>query len=53
MLKDKRKIPLFIKTENGIYHSYFVKNGIHFCKGYHLVLEEEVLEKSYMEGDLK
>lgn len=52
ILKNKRKRPLYIKTKNGIYQSYYIKNGLHFCKGYHLILLQEVIAESYIKEDL-
>lgn len=53
LLKDKRKRPLYIKNQNGeVYQSYFAKNGLHFCEGYHLELESSVVEQSYNRADL-
>ena len=53
LLKDKRKRPLYIKNQKGeVYQSYFVKNGLHFCEGYHLELESSVVEQSYNRTEL-
>ena len=42
-----------MKDKNGnVYQSYYKKNGLHFCKGYHLVLENNVIASSYNEEDL-
>lgn len=53
MLKDHRKRPLFIKDKEGnIYQSYYLKNGLHFCKDYHLILDTDVIKKSHLKENL-
>jgi len=50
ILKNKRKIPLYIKTKDGkIYQSCYKKNGLHYCLStednyYHYILDNEIVE---------
>ena len=53
LLKDKRTRPLYIKDDKGeIYQSFYVKNGLHFCKGYQLILVSSVVAQSHNIEDL-
>lgn len=53
ILKDKRKRPLYIKDDKGeVYQSFYVKNGLHFCKGYKLILTSSVVAQSNNMEDL-